>query len=229
MSRGLPYSLAVHLLTLVLVLVFGNRVTHQPFEPPRTIRIRTVTLPQPQVQPQTQPPVETEPAPARQQDIVRPPKEVPDARPVEPEPQKKPEPEPVKPPPREPEPEAVPDEAPAETAPAMPVVSGPSVSQTDVDFPFANYLLRVQGQIARSWNPRQAGFRDNSVVSCTVHFVIARSGAVSQVTLSSSSGIGVFDREALRVIQSARFPQLPLNYTYSSLGVSVVFNLEPEF
>ena len=98
---------------------------------------------------------------------------------------------------------------------------------TDSDFPFAWYLSRVEGLIARNWNPRQLGFGKRAVVSCAVHFNIARGGAVSQATLVASSGIGVFDRESLRAVQTTSLPPLPPQYGGSSLGVTFIFNLEP--
>ena len=228
MSRGLPYSIVLHLLCLVLVFVFGDQVSRREFKPPRTIRVRTVQLPRttPKVE---QPPVELpreEPKPQPEPEPVLPPKEVPDPvpEPKEPEkPKEEPKPKVTEP---EPSPETTADETPDESPAPEPVVTGPSVASTDVDFPFAWYLGRVQGQISRNWRPRQMGFRNDAVISCMVHFVIGRAGNVSQVTLTESSGIGVFDREALRVIQGSRFPQLPPRYTHSSLGISVLFNLE---
>lgn len=232
MSRGLPFSVVLHLLCLVAVFVFGDQVSRRQFDPPRTIRVRTVQLPKPPAAKIEQPPAE-EPKPEPiQQPVVepdQPPKQVPDIVPEEKEPEKpkeepKPKPKDVVPDP-EPAVETPADDTVAEE-PAAPVVTGPSVAGTDVDFPFAWYLSRVQGQISRNWRPRQMGFRNDAVVSCIVHFVIGRGGTVSQVTLTESSGIGVFDREALRVVQTSRFPQLPPRYTHSSLGISVVFNLE---
>ena len=229
MSRGLPYSIVLHLLCLVLVFVFGDQVSRREFKPPRTIRVRTVQLPQPKPKVQQIPvePPREEPKPQPEPEPILPPKDVPDPVPEPKEPEK-PKEEP-KPKVIEPEPEPS-DETPAEDdvpdAPAEPVVSGPSVASTDVDFPFAWYLSRVQGQISRNWRPRQMGFRNDAVVSCMVHFAIGRAGNVSQVTLTESSGVGVFDREALRVIQRSRFPQLPPRYSHSSLGITVRFNLE---
>ena len=54
MSRGLPYSIIVHLLTLALVVFFGNAVTRQEIKTPRSIRVRMVELPRaPEIQPET--------------------------------------------------------------------------------------------------------------------------------------------------------------------------------
>jgi TonB family protein len=63
-------------------------------------------------------------------------------------------------------------------------------------------------------------------VACAVHFVIARNGTISQVTLSEGSGVGLYDREALRAVSTTRLPPLPPTYGGSSLGVTFIFNLE---
>lgn len=231
MSRGLPYSIILHVLVLGLVLLYGNAVQRQEIRPPHSIRVRMVDLPktpqtqlpaeQPEPQPEARPPAGEEKIPEL------PPKEVPEKRS---EPEKKPE---VKQE-REPAPQEKPVEKPADRpeteqeAPGeqTPTVSGPAVAGTDVDFPFSWYLAQVQGQIARHWNPRQLGFRSRSMVSCVVHFTIHKNGTVSQITLTQPSGVGVFDREALRVVQSSRMPPLPPGFSASTLGVSMKFNLE---
>jgi len=46
------------------------------------------------------------------------------------------------------------------------------------------------------------------------------------VTLARSSGIGIFDREAIRAVQSTRLPQLPAEFGSNTLGVTMTFNLE---
>jgi len=233
MTRGLPVSILIHALTIGLVLVFGNTVNQKQFEVPRTIGVRLVELPKVQ-QPKTEPldPVKIveppKPKPKVQEEL--PPKEVPEEKP-EPKVEKKPDP------PREiipEEPTAEPldelsqdlpsdSETPAAAAVALP--TGASVAGLDSNFPFAWYLSVMEGQVARNWNPRQMGY-NNSGVSCVLHFTIQRSGAVSQVTITRSSGIGVFDREAWRAVQSTRLPQLPGDFGASTLGVTMTFNLE---
>ena len=55
-------------------------------------------------------------------------------------------------------------------------MTGPAVSGTDSDFPFAWYLQAVESKVVANWKPRQLGFGDRAVVSCSVHFVINRAG-----------------------------------------------------
>lgn len=229
MSRGLPYSIIIHILTLGLVLLYGNMVQRQEIRPPHSIRVRMVELPRaPVAEPETpaeNPPEQVQPPQPQETVPDVPPKEVPKPKP---EPEKKPEvkQEPAQAKQEEQQPPQQ-DSSPTETAAeAAPVVSGPAVQGTDVDFPFAWYLAQVQGQIARNWDPRQRNFRSNSVVFCVVHFTIQKNGTVSQITISQSSGVGVFDREALRAVQSSRMPPLPPGFASPTLGVSMKFNLE---
>jgi len=228
MKRGLPWSVLVHVLGLLAVFFWGNRVTRAVVQPPRAISVRMQFEPPPDPvvaeEPVATPPVLIEETPAE-----LPPKEVPEEPELRPEPEPEPEPEVrVEEPPAE-EPSLDPaDSEPAATAAAALGVSGPSLQgSTDTDFPFTWYLNRVQGLIARNWRPRQLGFRDRSRVACAVHFVIARGGAVSQVTLSEGSGLGLYDREALRAVSTTRLPPLPPSYGGANLGVTFIFNLEP--
>jgi TonB family protein len=230
MSRGLPWSVVLHVAVLVLVALYGNRVQRQVVEPPRTLNFRMVR-PEPEMRPAESPPEDPAPQPAvraPEPEPVLPPKQVPEEPTVKP-PEPEPDPEPV----RRPEPPA-PDPTPAdETEPAAtpaeatPTLSGPSVAGTDTNFPFAWYLSQIEAKIARNWKPRQLGFAERSHVSCAVHFVIARNGSVSQVTLVRNSGVGVYDREALRAVQTARLMPLPPQYGAATLGVTFTFNLEP--
>ncbi len=120
------------------------------------------------------------------------------------------------------------DREPTETEPApQATLSSPSVTATDSDFPFAWYISLIESKIVANWQPRQLGFGSRAIVSCTVHFNIARNGRVTQVTLVRNSGVGVYDREALRAVQTSRLPPLPPDYRASELGVTFVFNLEP--
>jgi len=227
MTRGLPYSIGVHILTLVLVILFGNRVSQVQPVVPRSIKVRMVQLPKVEPTPETQ---VIEQAPVQAPPEIQPelpPKELPKPKPEEkkPEPEvKKPEPKVEQPPAEEPVKQ---DELPTETPTVAMLPSGPSVAGTDIDFPFAWYLSRVEGLIARNWKPRQLGFGQKAVVTCAVHFVITRNGSVGRVSLTEGSGVGVYDREAIRAVQTTRMPPLPPQYTGSTLGVTFIFNLEP--
>jgi periplasmic protein TonB len=242
MLRGLPISIIVHLLALGWLATWGGQVLQPPLKPQRVLRVQIARMPtvEPEVspvvtdpepaplRPAPEPPPTPEPTPQARPTpepppVTLPPKEVPR---LEPRPEPKPEPTPPRPvapppqiqeqPPREVEPE------PGPTLPA----SGPTVSGTDVDFPFAWYLNRVEGIIARNWNPRQLGFREGTSRTCVIHFMIDRAGQTSQVTLVNSSGVSLFDREALRAVKSGRLPPLPPKFPHRALGVTFVFTLE---
>ena len=51
LSRGLPYSILVHAIVLVVVFMFGNHVARNPIRPASSIKVKMVHLPQQQVQP----------------------------------------------------------------------------------------------------------------------------------------------------------------------------------
>jgi TonB family protein len=227
MKRGLPWSVLVHVLGLLAVVFWGNRVTRAVVQPPRTISVRMSFEQPPNAPAVATEPAVTPPAPVEETPPDLPPKEVPAEPERKPEPEPEAEPEtPVERPPADAQSATEPAADPAETAAPDLGLSGPAV-RTDTDFPFAWYLAQVEGRIARGWRPRQLGFRDRARITCAVHFVIARGGAVSQVTLAQSSGLGVYDREALRAVRTTRLPPLPPTYGGASLGVTFIFNLEP--
>ena len=236
MVRGLPYSILLHVLGMVLVILYGNFVARNPVQPPQSIPFRMVyeSPRQPDREraatPEESPPEtveqETPPDTERPEAVPDlPPKEVPEEKPVV---EDDPEPEAVDsrvkedPQPRGEDPSDV-QEEPGGTA----GVTGPAVGAVDSDFPFAWYVQRMESLMAANWNPPQLNFGKRSRYVCQVHFIIARNGLVSGVTLSSSSGVGVFDREALRTAQTTRLPPLPPQYRGSSLGVTFHFTLEP--
>lgn len=231
MTRGLPYSLAVHTLALVVFFLYGSTIQRAPLEPPHSIRVQMVHLPP--AQPKRTEPVEQpkiEPAVAKEILPDLPPKELPKPKADPPKPiEKREDPPVVQPKPKERDPEpSIEDRTDTEPiADAAPIELGASFESTDSDFPFSWYLARMKGLIDRNWNPRQLGFGKKAIVSCAVHFEVARGGAVSQVTLVRSSGIGVFDRESLRAVQTTSMPPLPPQYAASSLGITFIFNLEP--
>ncbi len=217
MTRGLPVSVLLHLLILGALVTWGGYTPMQPIDPQHVLRVQLASLPETLTEPEpaavAPPPAPAEPEPEVAQpevvpppaepDPVLPPKEVPEQAPdPSPEPPLEPEPRP-QPPVAEPKPEpAVPAEVDLPEPAAEPLVTGPAVSGTDQAFPFDYYLRTVRNNIARKWQPKQLGFRGQSERSCVVHFAIARSGLVSQVTLVRSSGVSLFDREALRAVKS---------------------------
>ncbi len=229
MIRGLPYSIVIHTVGLVVVFVYGSHVSAPAIEPQRVFRVRIAQEKALQPTAPEQPPVEAEPSPPvetpRPKPETRPelePKQVPDLPPEKPKPKpKKPEPKPAVS-----ETIEQPTEPVAQPEPTL-APAGPAVSATDQPFEFAYYLNLIEGRVSRHWNPRQLGFRNSASHTCVVHFMVDRRGNISQVTLSRTSGVALFDREALRAVQAAQpLPPLPPKYTARTLGVSFVFTLE---
>jgi len=234
MQRGLPVSILVHILAIVLIFVFGNRVNRPPVKLPHTLDLEFSMITMPEEIPVEQPEPEPEPpAPVIEPEVEAKPAVVPDkpkdipeekVQEEKPEPVQKPAEEQVKPAQEEPV-EAVVREP--EPEPPTPALTGFGVSGTDVDFPFAYYLSLVKTRISRHFNPTRLGFRENTVISCVMHFNIARNGNISQITVVRSSGVDVFDREARRAILAAQpLTKLPATYNSSSLGITFTFNLE---
>ncbi len=224
LSRGLPYSVLVHVLAIVLVFVFGNQVASNPVQPPRSIKVKMVHFPQTQPAP-TKPPeqvVQQVAQPEIKPDL--PPKELPKPKPEERKVVKKPQPE-IKV--VEPAPEIAEKKPDPVQQVVTPAYSAPAIKGTDEDFPFSWYISLIEGKVINNWDPRQVPFGKRAVISCSVHFRVARNGTVSQVTLVRNSGVGVFDRLTLRAVKTTRLPPLPPQYKGTSLGITFIFNLEP--
>jgi protein TonB len=221
--KGLPYSIAIHLVALVVTVVYGAHVAAPQIEPRRVFRVRLQELPRPAEPPPEMPAAETtaEPEPAPQPPPDPEPRHVPEKPPETVKAPPEPEPEPPRPEPEEPAEEA------ASTVEApTPATTAPAVSGTDEPFPFAWYLEIVRGRVTRQWNPPQVGMRDGAERTCAVHFFIERGGAVSRATIVQSSGIALLDRAGLRAVQAAHpLPPLPREFASRSLGVTFVFHL----
>lgn len=219
MTRTVPISVLLHATFLALFALFASFVPQPRYEPQRIMRVRLAHAPE--IAARTAPPDRrlTPPQPTETPRKVEPlpnlpPKQVPKETKRE-----------AKPAPKA---ETTPATTPTKAA-AVATAAGPAVSGTDVDFPFAWYLDRIQGIIVSRWNPGQLGFREGSQRRCVVHFFVDRRGKTNQVVLTESSGVSVFDREALRAVKDAPLPPLPPQFTSAALGVSFIFTLDPGF
>jgi TonB family protein len=222
-TRALPISVTMHGVFLLLFVLFGNFVPQPHYDTGRILRVRLAPpgagSQGPALRPSTRPPAKVE---------AKVPRVVPD-----PDLAAKQVPRETK---REPKPKAEDVGAvgagkgtrgPGTGSAVAGTGSGPAISGTDVDFPFAWYLERIQGIIASRWNPHDLGFGEGVQRRCVVHFFVDRRGQAQQVTLTESSGVSIFDREAQRAVQESRLPPLPPQYEPAALGVSFVFTLEP--
>ncbi len=245
MNRAVPASVAVHLVVLLLVVLFGAWVDRPVLTPRRMINVQIATMPERQAEPietvedvepeavdtppEEQAPVIVEPEPIQ----VEPEPTVVPAEPDE-QPVRDPEPEPVivKPQPTavEPSPATTPvtqEQTPDATAEATPDIS--SVTATDDEVPprFQYYLTILQGKVSRQWQPKQVGIRESSSRYCVIHFFVERDGRITRETVARTSGVALFDKEALGAVRRAgRMPPLPAGITGAALGVSFSFTLK---
>jgi len=248
MNRAVPVSVVVHLAMLLLVVFFGAWVDRPVLTPRKTISVELVQLPEMPVQDTT--PEDDTPPPVDEAPVEEPAPVVVEPEPVVAEPEPDPVPEkPVDKPVVEPEPEPVvekpepvveqkpvetiqqPADTPAETsdaaAEAVPDIS--SVSSTDREVPpqFQYYLTILQGKISRQWQPKRVGMRESSSRYCIIHFFVERDGRITRETIARSSGVSLFDKEAIGAVRRAgRMPPLPAGISGPALGVNFSFTLK---
>ncbi len=237
LTRGVPASVLLHAVAFAAMLLWGDLVGRPQVRTPSVISVRLVGAPAggpTRATPAPPAPQAAPEEPAPRPDATRPPKQIPREKPRE---------KATRPAKEKPRPgtgprtstatgavkaSGVPGATAAGSGTGVSAGSGgPSVSGTDSDFPFAYYIQAIESRIVANWQPRQLGFGQRALISCSVHFVVGRGGAVTGVRLVRNSGVGVYDREALRAVQSCRLPPLPPQYRGSDLGVTFDFNLEP--
>lgn len=243
MLRSLPWSLAGHAVLLAALALFGGSVTPPRAETRSAIRVRLGGGP---------PGARGAPSRAAAR-VVAPTRDEP-AAPPKPQPGTRRLPVAEKKPPREtarkpvrPAVKGLAPDRPLEKAPAPGaggqgspgatgraggaagtgiVGTGGAGGGTGQPFPFAWYLTLVEGHISRNWNPTQLGFGAQAERGCVVHFVIQENGAIAEATVEESSGVALYDREALRAVTAANpLPPLPRGFGARSLGVSFIFTL----
>lgn len=100
---------------------------------------------------------------------------------------------------------------------------GSKLSFEDQDFHYVWYGRIIKRRVADGWYPpyvARMGLTGRTVVT----FKIQRDGSLSDIKLSESSGNKSLDQAALNAVQSAGdLPELPLDYSRSSLGVIFSF------
>jgi protein TonB len=178
----------------------------EPEPPPIPDPPREITARPPESSPATQPDV---PEPEPEVDLVPPDPELPrePEPPPEPEPEPEqealdlPEPEVVKPETPEPPPPA-PEETMVESEPEA-VSESASVQMSAPEGVDDYYLALVKRKIGRRWEPTAASARGRRDVKAVVAFRIGPGGEILQPTVVESSGLTVFDRQALRAVMSA--------------------------
>jgi periplasmic protein TonB len=232
-NRALPASLIFHFCFITLLLIFGAHVDNVVIRPQRTISVNLASLPKPQIEepvvveeePEVIPeetPVEVEPEPEIETPVPVPEAKKPEVKVEEKKPEPKPETKPVE----------KPVEQPVETVTEAPEAKLPettSISGTDQVVPskFQYYLTLLEGRVSRHWNPKMLGFRSGSTRVCAIHFYVEKTGVITRETVLTSSGVPLFDREALKAVKAVgRFLPLPAGLDATALGVTYVFTLK---
>ncbi len=196
--------------------------------------------PAPELVPETIPP-----DPEPEVEIAPPDPELPpEPKPLEPEPEPErppveelPDPEEVKPDPKPEKPKQ--PETPERTEEALPepakgpeperVSSLASVQAASSDEGVDDYfLVLVQRKIARRWDPTQASARGRQGVTAVVKFRVGPGGEIIAPELETSSGLSVFDRQALGAIMAANpLPAPPPRFRKSGLNIRFSFVYNP--
>ncbi len=97
---------------------------------------------------------------------------------------------------------------------------GTSVAGLEADFPFAFYVDQMLTLIGGNWLKPEG----SEGLVAVVGFQIQRDGRITDVKLLTPSGIGVYDRAAVRAVYAANpLPPLPPEFQGDRLGVHLRF------
>jgi periplasmic protein TonB len=232
MRRILIISAAAHLGFLALLPILPNLGGHQPI----AVEVFAVELVD---VPNTEPVQETvEPPPAQESE----PEPVPEENPIPEEPvRQKPVPKPITPPPP-PRQEKSLEERLAER---LKSVDAPKPQQESTKRPESKpqtvgtstkisagtvvsdyYLTMLQGKITRNWKQPSVRFSGSGDLTARVTFRVLRSGEMTALSVSKSSGWSAVDESARQAVRaSAPFPELPSGYHGDHLDVTIDFTV----
>jgi TonB family protein len=114
--------------------------------------------------------------------------------------------------------------APAAGRPSGSAAGSGAVTLEVTDFPYAYYLLAIQNKITERWHGRALDGRQPVAT-----FQIDRTGRVSGLAISKTSGNPYYDQAAMRaILEAAPFPPLPQDFPGSFLRVHLGFNFSPD-
>ena len=88
---------------------------------------------------------------------------------------------------------------------------------------FTEWVQRFKNEVYRNWIVPPAAIMGWSGGEVHFQFVVDRSGAVSDVTPVSSTGIAAYDRAARNALLSSRLLPLPADYAPATLTINVIF------
>ncbi len=92
------------------------------------------------------------------------------------------------------------------------------------NFPFQFYLQMISDKITANWFQALVDPGVGGVLQTEVYFRIFRNGDISDVRVSTSSGVGSFDLSARRAIEASKpFAPLPNEYDGQYLGITLIF------
>jgi TonB family protein len=92
---------------------------------------------------------------------------------------------------------------------------------------FTEWVQRFKNEVYRNWIVPPAAALGWGGGEVAFQFVVDRRGAVTEVGLVSSSGIGAYDRAARNALVSSRLLPLPADYAPPTLTINVVFSYGP--
>ncbi len=113
-------------------------------------------------------------------------------------------------------------EAPAAPATSLPGGGSATLGVDATDFTFSYYLVTVQNNIAKEWDP-PAGIVPEGGLFAVIYFQIERDGRIVRPEVETSSGVPLFDETARRAVQRAVLPPLPSEFNEERLGVHFQF------
>ncbi len=106
-------------------------------------------------------------------------------------------------------------------------VEGAAVQASSNDGVSDFYLSRIQQKIGRRWRPSPASTSGQQSAECLIHFRIGPGGEVIGPSVARSSGLSVFDRQALRaVLESGPLPAVPPRFASTGLEIRFLFRYE---
>ena len=231
MRRVFIISASVHVALMALIPILPSLGARQPLAM-EVYSVELVELPSEAPAEEVVEEVTPEPEPAP----VEPP---PEEDPIPEEPVKRPVRKVVAPPPKrveksleekiaerlkQEEPSA-PKETPREETPKpVPAAGSTKISAGKVVADY--YLTMLQGKITRNWKQPSARFTGGDVPTARVSFTVMRSGDITDLKVSRSSGWSTVDQSAVQAVRSsAPFAELPGTYLGDRLDVTIDFTM----
>lgn len=99
-----------------------------------------------------------------------------------------------------------------------------SSAETEGDFPYAWYLVSLQNKVKLAWDQPKESVHNRFA---HVKFDLTEDGLISNVQIAQSSGSSIFDESVLKAVKEANpAPPLPRQFPFSSLTVTIIFELE---